>query len=568
VIPPRVRQARARRAGLTSALCLLAVAACGREMPPPPAEPAAPTPQAVAQAPARDPLAFETDKPTLAGLYRVQIHSQTLPIPLRHPHRWVAHISLPDGRPVSADRIEVDGGMPAHGHGFPTAPRAERALGGGDHLIEGVEFNMAGRWELRLAIAGPAGLDSVAFTLDLRDAAGGERAAEQADLQLLASLALPALGAAPADPSNAVADDPRAVALGRALFFDPGLSEGGAVGCVTCHQPNRHFTDGMDRAHGVGVAERNTPSLLGVGHARWLTWDGRRDSLWAQALAPLESPAEMGSTRLKAVRYVLGHPSHGPAFGALFGPSPAALSASDLPVSAGPFGDPDARAAWAALPLVTQTATDRAFASIGKALAAFQRTLAPGTARFDRYVAARLADDPAAETLLSDQERAGLALFTDPARTHCLRCHNGPLFSNGGFHNVATGSVEAPTYDLGRAVGVQAVLVDPFNCAGPHGDAAPGACAHLLPLGDAHHGGPLRGAFKVPGLRGVAETGPYMHDGRFATLEAVIDHYREPPSGDSQRHELPEMTLTDAESAALIAFLRTLTEDPKGAASD
>ncbi|MEZ4266203.1 MAG: cytochrome c peroxidase [Myxococcota bacterium] len=564
------------RLGCVAALLLASgLAACSRQPAPAPASPSAPPPatvasRAAAEAPARDLPRLETDKPTRGGLYRVQIHSQTLPVPLRRPHRWVARITTADGRPALVDQIEVGGGMPAHGHGFPATPRVEDGAGPGpgDHVIAGVEFNMEGRWELSLAIAGPAGLDEVSFTLDLRDAAGGERPAGEADLQLLASLALTALPAAPADPTNRVADDPRAVALGAALFADPGLSGGAGIACTTCHQPGRHLTDGMDRAHGTGVAERNTPTLLGVGHARWLTWDGRRDSLWAQALAPLESAAEMGSTRLAAVRYVVEHPAHGPAFAALFGAPDPALAAPDSPARAGPFGDAEARAAWARLPPATQAAVDGAFASIGKVLAAFQRTLLPGPARFDRYVAARLAGDPAAASVLSDDERAGLALFTDPARTHCLRCHNGPLLSNGGFHNVGTGSLEPPTYDLGRSVGIQAVLIDPFNCAGPHSDAGAGACRHLDQLGPGHHAGSLRGAFKAPTLRNVAETGPYMHDGRFASLEAVVDHYRELPPGQSQRHELPEMALSERESAQLVAFLKTLTSEPRPSASD
>ncbi|MCB9786919.1 MAG: FixH family protein [Deltaproteobacteria bacterium] len=553
---------------LAAALLASAASGCGRERPPqapqPAPEPAVAAPDAAPAQPAAAPAPrFETEQLSRGGLYRVQVRSQVLPIPLRQPHEWVAHITTPEGQPVTPERVLVDGGMPAHGHGFPTRPRAERQLGGGDLLIEGVEFNMEGRWELTLAIVGPAGRDIVTFTFDLRDAAGGERPPEQADRQLLASLSLAALGPPPADPSNRMADDPRAVALGERLFHDPGLSRGGATACVACHQPALAFTDGRALAHGTGDAERNTPSLLGAGWHRWLTWDGRRDSLWSQALAPLESPVEMGGTRLEVVRYVLQHPEHGPAFAALFGPAPDALLAPDLPARAGPFGEPAERDAWMALAPATREATDRAFASIGKVLGAFQRTLRPTGSRFDRYVATALGrGEAAAAPILSPDERAGLALFVDPARTHCLRCHNGPLFTNEGFHNVATGSTEPPRYDLGRAVGIQAAIIDPFNCTGPHSDAPAEACRHLLLLDPRHAGGTLRGAFKVPTLRNVARTAPYMHDGRFATLEEVMDHYREPPPPDAARHELPTLDLTDRESEQIVAFLRALTDEP------
>jgi cytochrome c peroxidase len=106
----------------------------------------------------------------------------------------------------------------------------------------------------------------------------------------LKSLSLVELGPAPADPTNRVADDPRAAEFGRKLFFDRRLSANGQVSCATCHIPEKTFQDGMPLAKGVGVTNRRTMPIGGMAHSPFLFWDGRKDGLWAQALGPLESP--------------------------------------------------------------------------------------------------------------------------------------------------------------------------------------------------------------------------------------------------------------------------------------
>jgi cytochrome c peroxidase len=108
----------------------------------------------------------------------------------------------------------------------------------------------------------------------------------------------------PADPTNALADNLQAARLGHRLFFDPRLSPKG-VACATCHQPERGFTDGLTVANTLAPLQRNTMTILNVGYYQWLTWDGARDSLWHQAAAPLESPKEMGSSRLSVVQAVM-----------------------------------------------------------------------------------------------------------------------------------------------------------------------------------------------------------------------------------------------------------------------
>ncbi|MEM7678023.1 MAG: hypothetical protein AAF449_18680, partial [Myxococcota bacterium] len=138
----------------------------------------------------------------------------------------------------------------------------------------------------------------------------------------------------------------------------------------------------------------------------------------------------------------------------------------------------------------------------------------------------------------------------------CLRCHNGPRLTNGGFHNIGTGTLQGEGLDFGRIFGIRSLLMDEFNCRGPYSDASPDACRGLRFLNqrdDVH----LEGAFKVPSLRLVSRTAPYFHDGRFETLEAVVRFYNSPKMV-ADGVELEPLGLTDTEVAALVAFLEVL----------
>ncbi|MEM9529787.1 MAG: hypothetical protein AAGA23_02585 [Pseudomonadota bacterium] len=203
---------------------------------------------------------------------------------------------------------------------------------------------------------------------------------------------------------------------------------------------------------------------------------------------------------------------------------------------------------------------NRVFVNIGKAIAAYERTLSHRPGRFDHFVAAVFAGDAKkAARLLSPDEQAGLRLFLDTERTRCLRCHNGPLLTNQNFHNVGTGNLDGEgTLDLGRAIGLRAVLLDEFNCLGLYSDAPAAQCAALNFVPRDHLPGNLNGAYKVPGLRNVSATAPYFHDGRFGTLEAVIQHYRNPPPAAIAMGELVPLELNDTETKSLVAFLKTL----------
>src|SRR5689334_18923530 len=111
----------------------------------------------------------------------------------------------------------------------------------------------------------------------------------------------------PADPSNRWANDPAAAALGERLFFDKRLSSNGQVSCATCHDPQRAFQDGVALAKGVGTTNRRTMPIAGMAYSPFLFWDGRKDSLWSQALGPLESPVEHGGDRMQYAQVIARH---------------------------------------------------------------------------------------------------------------------------------------------------------------------------------------------------------------------------------------------------------------------
>jgi len=114
-----------------------------------------------------DGLDLALDKPTAAGLYKAAIASEANPIVVGSMHAWTVSVRTPAGAPVKVAKIGINGGMPQHGHGLPTAPQVTKDLGDGRYLIEGMKFNMRGWWTLDLAIDGPMGPDTVTFNLVL-----------------------------------------------------------------------------------------------------------------------------------------------------------------------------------------------------------------------------------------------------------------------------------------------------------------------------------------------------------------------------------------------------------------
>lgn len=378
------------------------------------------------------------------------------------------------------------------------------------------------------------------------------------ELATLRSLSLAALPPLPPEPSNAVADDPRAAALGRRLFFDPRFSLDNQVSCATCHVPGRYFTDGKVLAQGVGIVSRHAMSLIGSAYSPWFTWDGKADSQWAQALGPLENTAEHGGDRLSYARVLAEH--YRAEYEELFGPLPD-LSDPRFPAQASPLGSSAQRAAWDTLGPANQEAVTLAAVNMAKALAAYQRTLLPQAARFDRYVAS-LGDDGSArptaavpDSSLSGDEIEGLRLFIGKAQ--CINCHNGPLLTNFEFHNTAVPGQPGLPLDYGRRDGIALLQASEFTCLGPYSDAAPEECGAIRFLKT--EGEPFDGSFRTPTLRNVAATAPYMHAGQFATLHDVLAHYNGGGFGLVGHNELTPLNLSEQELRQLEAFLKTLT---------
>lgn len=311
------------------------------------------------------------------------------------------------------------------------------------------------------------------------------------------------------------------------------------------------------------MTDRNTPTLLGVGHLQWFYWDGRRDSLWAQALIPFEATSEMGGTRVTVVKAISDNEEYLDMYQALFGPFPD-LNFGSLPNSASPIGEAEVQNRWYRLDSSKRQVINRVFSNIGKSIAAYERTLQPESSRFDRFVEAlEKKGEREALSLMSESELLGARLFVDEQRTQCLQCHNGPLLSNGGFHNIGTGVFQGAAMDFGRVFGLQAALMDEFNCYGKYSDADRDECHHLNYLSKDPHQG-LQGAFKVPTLRYLDQTAPYFHDGRFDTLAEVIDYYVSPPTeGRNAVHELRPLELSSKEKSALIAFLKLFSPSAK-----
>ncbi|MFN8483716.1 MAG: cytochrome c peroxidase [Anaerolineae bacterium] len=374
-----------------------------------------------------------------------------------------------------------------------------------------------------------------------------------AEKDALRALWLGSLKPLPPDPSNAVADDPRAVALGHRLFFDTRFSSNGLIACASCHVPDKGFQDGRPLGVGLGATNRRTMTVVGTAYSPWLFWDGRKDSQWSQALGPLENAVEHGGSRTQYAHLIAQH--YKAEYESLFGPLPDLSDPARFPPQAGPVDDAAAKAAWEAMAPADRDAVNRVFANMGKAIAAYERQIMPGPSRFDSYVAGVLQDDAAAQKALLPDEIAGLRLFI--GRANCTQCHNGPLFTNNSFHATGVPPRAGLPRDVGRAKGARDVQADEFNCLSKFSDAGQDDCQELLFM--TVSGPELIGQFKPPTLRNIAENAPYMHAGQFATLREALDHYNTAPAGPFNHTDLKPLNLTDKELGQLEAFLRTLS---------
>jgi cytochrome c peroxidase len=395
-------------------------------------------------------------------------------------------------------------------------------------------------------------------------------------------------GPAPEDPSSKVDGDPAAERFGQALFFERGLSgpliEGdndgsggtlgtsgqpGRVSCADCHVPDSAFIDDRSPHAQISLAaqwtRRRAPTLLETASLRLYDWDGRRDSIWGQALGVMENDHEFNSGRLFVAEQVFR--LHRTDYEALFGAMPALDDTARFPpltpdvagctevlTRSGPTypcrGKPGDGADYDGMAREDQDAVTRVMVNTAKAMAAYVRLLRCGASRFDAWLDG---DD----AILDESEQRGAALFAGPGK--CTSCHSGPNFTDGGFHNV--GLAPAPvavafidTGDRGAADGVAAALTDPLSTPGAFSDGDRG----VLP---AAPGPGLVGAFRTPTLRCIAKQPSFMHTGQLRTLaEVVAFHNRggDPSGGYPGANELVPLALTDAEQADLVAFLNAL----------
>ena len=372
----------------------------------------------------------------------------------------------------------------------------------------------------------------------------------QSQIAQLRTLSISELETLPSDATNRVADDPGATALGHRLFFETRLSSNGKVSCATCHQPDREFQDGTPLGAGVGTTNRRTMPIAATAYSPFLFWDGRKDSQWAQALGPLESPVEHGGTRSQYARVIAER--YRSEYEQIFGPLP---DLDGVPPVAGPVSDPQAAAAWKSMTESQRDDVTRVYVNVGKAIAAYERRIGYAPSRFDRYVDQLASTGRAPDDVLTNDEVAGLRLFIGKA--NCTQCHNGPLFTNNEFHNTGVPANALLPEDRGRIEGAKSVLGDEFNCRSRWSDATAAQCSELEFLITGAH--ELERAYKVPSLRGVAERAPYMHAGQFATLVDVVSHYNKAAKAPAGHTELKPLKLNDQQVRQLVAFLQTLS---------
>lgn len=310
--------------------------------------------------------------------------------------------------------------------------------------------------------------------------------------------------------------------LGRRLFFDRRLSPNNTISCAMCHVPAQGFTVNETRLavgmHGK-TGKRNAPTLYNVTYQELLFHDGREFTLEDQIIAPLTQANEMGNPSIGYVVHRIKQlPGYPKAFQAAFGEAPSV-------------------------------------ATLGKALASYQRTLVSANSPFDRWYYGHEQD------ALSEQAKAGFEIFIGKGK--CGTCHffsqDAALFTDHKFRNTGVAHLslippETISVDLGGGLRVNLpraqldeVLAQPGKDRGryevtrdPH---------------DLWH-------YKTPSLRNVALTAPYMHNGVLPTLESVIDYYdRGGSGGPGQDARIAPLHLTPAEKDALLAFLHSLTGD-------
>ncbi|MCG3190731.1 MAG: hypothetical protein LKCHEGNO_03553 [Burkholderiaceae bacterium] len=327
------------------------------------------------------------------------------------------------------------------------------------------------------------------------------------------------------DPGNRVSGQPLAIELGRQLFRDPRMSAVSYIACVTCHQPDRAFTDSKARAHGMGDLPRNTPALANLSLQHWYGWGGGADSVWMASIRPILDSREFDGSGALVVRLFAREPELAACYRRVFGASPLV--------------DPE-----------------RTVINVGKALAAFVETLVTARTPFDEFRDAIVRGDARGAAAYPDAALRGLRLFV--GRGGCIACHSGPNFSDGRFHagtapaDGIAAAVERSLHDNGRLRDARDLLASRFNLRGAYNDDPSrrnAAATRGLRLDAA-----MAGRFRTPSLRNVAVTAPYFHDGRTDRLADAARHAGAPAAEPLRIGEVDDLaaflsTLTDAHGA-------------------
>lgn len=335
------------------------------------------------------------------------------------------------------------------------------------------------------------------------------------------------------DATNRYSGNAAAIRFGAVLFAEPRLSARGDISCQTCHQPEKGWGDGRAVSQGLQPLDRNAPGILNARLQRWHGWDGASDSLWAAAIRPILAEEEMGGSVAATAK----------------------LLRSDKPL------------ACMARTVESEAAnlTDEALLVLAaKALSAFQETLISPRTGFDDFRDALAAGDKAAMARYPAAAQRGLALFI--GRGQCATCHVGPAFTNGEFHDTGlpffagADSAGRRRVDPGRHRGIAQVHQNRFNLLGSYNDDPDGPAS--VPVRHVTQFHRNWGEFKVPGLRQLNDTAPYMHNGSKAALRDVVEHYSE--LDEDRLHSdgeaiLKPLRLTRGEADDLLAFMRSLS---------
>jgi len=281
---------------------------------------------------------------------------------------------------------------------------------------------------------------------------------------------------------------PEKIELGKLLYFDPRLSKDGTISCATCHNPKEGWSERRATSKGIKdqIGTRNSPTIINSAYHRAQFWDGRAATLEEQALGPIENPIEMGHKLEDMVKELPAIPEYTKRFQTVFG---------------------------------TGVTKD----GIGKAIAAFERTILSGNSPYDRFKAGD-------ETALSDGQKRGMQVFVKKGK--CVLCHTPPTFSNGRYYNAGV-DADKPKPDPGR---------------------------HDVTKKDRDFG-----KVRVPHLRDLVDTGPYFHDGSAKALEDAValmaDGGKDNPHLSSMMKGVRRAMLTEQDRKDLVEFLKALSGD-------